>query len=46
MKYVSHSQWFGGFYRDPRDFVQLRRARRLFDTYPEWVPRPKRKAFN
>ena len=46
--YVSHSQWFGGFYRDPRDFFAQFAVdpQRLFDTYPEWtLPEAHKRAF-
>lgn len=36
---VSHSQFFGGQYQDPRNFFPqfAVNPQRLFDTYPEWV---------
>jgi putative ABC transport system permease protein len=38
VKYVGHSQFFGGVYQDPRNFFPqfAVNARRLYDTYPEW----------
>ena len=36
---VSHSQFFGGQYQDPKNFFPqfVVNPQRLFDTYPEWV---------
>jgi putative ABC transport system permease protein len=36
---VSHSQFFGGVYQDPKNFFAqfVVNPQRLFDTYPEWV---------
>jgi putative ABC transport system permease protein len=36
---VSHSQFFGGQYQDPRNFFPqfVVNPQRLYDTYPEWV---------
>ena len=46
--FVSHSQWFGGIYQDPRNFFPqfAVNPQRLYDTYPEWVlPEAQRRAF-
>lgn len=39
VKRVSHSQFFGGVYQDPRNFFPqfAVNPQRLRDTYPEWV---------
>ncbi len=36
---VSHSQFFGGIYQDPKNFFPqfVVNPQRLYDTYPEWV---------
>ncbi len=38
VKFVSHSQFFGGVYQDPRNFFPqfAVNPQRLYDTYPEW----------
>jgi putative ABC transport system permease protein len=38
VKYVGHSQFFGGVYQDPRNFFAqfAVNPQRLYDTYPEW----------
>ncbi len=38
VKFVGHSQFFGGVYQDPRNFFPqfAVNPQRLFDTYPEW----------
>jgi putative ABC transport system permease protein len=38
VKFVGHSQFFGGVYQDPRNFFPqfAVNPQRLYDTYPEW----------
>jgi len=48
VEYVSHSQWFGGIYQDPKNFFAQFAVdpQRLFETYPEWVlPDSQKRAF-
>ena len=48
VEYVSHSQFFGGQYQDPKNFFPqfAVNPQRLFDTYPEWVlPEDQKRAF-
>lgn len=45
---VSHSQFFGGQYQDPKNFFPqlVVNPQRMFDTYPEWtLPADQRRAF-
>lgn len=48
VEFVSHSQFFGGQYQDPKNFFPqfVVNPQRLFDTYPEWVlPEDQKRAF-
>ncbi len=48
VEFVSHSQFFGGQYQDPKNFFPqfAVNPQRLFDTYPEWVlPEAQKRAF-
>ncbi len=48
VEFVSHSQFFGGVYQDPKNFFPqfAVNPQRLFDTYPEWaMPEDQKRAF-